>query len=130
MPDTAAGVHSLRPTHPIFGSDPRLLMHRDSDDAKGQLAMEAQIAAKEKEVLRELEEAAAARAEEEGREAEEVEDSSALRNQFNFSDRTYQTVAAGRRDAEIMTVPPTTIEFSATAVSNCHSPQVCGSRTM
>ena len=89
-------------------------MHRDSEDAKAQLAMEAQIVAKEKEVLRELEEAAQ---EEEGRdEGEEVEDSSALRNQFNFSDRTYQTVIRARRDAEIMTVPPTSIEFSAVAV--------------
>lgn len=104
-----------------LGSIRRLLMHRDSDDAKGQLAMEAQIVAKEKEVLRELQEAAAARAEEEGNEAEEVEDSSALRNQFNFSDRTYQTVVRTRRDAETMTVPPTTIEFSANAVSNCQS---------
>lgn len=89
-------------------------MHRDSEDAKGQLAMEAQILAKEKEVLRELEEAAM---KEEGRdEGEEVEDSSALRNQFNFSDRTYQTVIRARRHAEIMTVPPTSIEFSAVAV--------------
>jgi hypothetical protein len=90
-------------------------MHTDSEDAKAQLAMEAQIVAKEKEVLRELEEAAMAAAEE-GQEAEEVEDSSALRNQFNFSDRTYQTVIHTRRDAEMMTVPPTSIEFCASAV--------------
>ena len=100
-------------------------MHRDSDDAKAQLAMEAQIVAKEKEVLRELEEAAAARAEEEGQEAEEVEDSSALRNQFNFSDRTYQTVVRARRDEEVMTIPPKSIEFSDNAVSNCQSSQYC-----
>ena len=67
-------------------------MHRESDDAKSQLAMETQIAAKEQQVMRELEAAAAARAAEEGHgEAEEVEDSAALRNQFNFSDQTGAT---------------------------------------
>jgi hypothetical protein len=88
-------------------------MHVDSEAAKAQKAMEAQIIATEKDVLRELEEAAA---KEEGRDdGEKVEDSSALRNQFNFSDRTYQTVIQARRDAEIMTEPPTSIEFSAVA---------------
>lgn len=100
---------------PLYLPHRRLIMHTDSEDAKAQLAMEAQIVAKEKEVLRELEEAAMAAAEE-GQEAEEVEDSSALRNQFNFSDRTYQTVIHTRRDAEMMTVPPTSIEFCASAV--------------
>lgn len=96
-------------------------MHRESDDAKSQLAMETQIAAKEQQVMRELEAAAAARAAEEGHgEAEEVEDSAALRNQFNFSDRTYQTNTRARRDAEAMTVPPTAIDFAATAVRNYH----------
>lgn len=97
-------------------------MHRDSDDAKAQLATEAQIIEKEKAVLRELEEAAAATAKEEGNMAEEVEDSAALRNQFNFSDRTYQTMRLGRRHAAAMTVPPDSIEFSANAVrSTCSS---------
>ena len=73
-----------------------LIMHRESQDAKNQLAMEAQIVAKEKEVLRELEEAAMK--EGDGRDPDEVvEDASALRNQFNFSDRTYQTVIHPRR---------------------------------
>ena len=93
-----------------------LIMHRESEDAKVQLAMEAQIIEKEKDVLKQLEEAAE---KEEGRDADEVvEDASALRNQFNFSDRTYQTVIHPRRDVEIMTVPPQAVEFSGMATQH------------
>lgn len=92
------------------------IMHIESDDAKHQKAMEEQIIEKEKETLKELEEAAE---KEEGRDADEqVEDASALRNQFNFSDRTYQTVIHPRRDVEIMTVPPMAVEFSAMATQH------------
>jgi dynein intermediate chain 1 len=85
------------------------IMHRESDDAKAQLAMEAQIIEKEKEVLEELR----AKLEEEGAaEGEEVEDSQALRNQFNFSNRVMQANAPGRKDAEEMTVPPVSVDFT------------------
>eukprot|EP01046_Picozoa_sp_COSAG06_P077258 COSAG06_NODE_25068_length_646_cov_0.908592_2_plen_100_part_01 len=90
-----------------------LIAHIDSEDAKAQLAMEAQIVEKEKEVLAELE--AAAAADENRGEEEEIEDAAALRNQFNFSERAMQTNNPSRKDAEVMTVPPTSIEFSATA---------------
>jgi hypothetical protein len=84
-------------------------MHRESEDAKAQLAMEAQIIEKEKEVLAELE---AAAQEEEGRvEDEQVEDAMALRNQFNFSERSMQTAATGRKDQGDMTEPPVSVDF-------------------
>ena len=88
-----------------------VIAHVESADAKAQLAMEAQIIEKEKEVLAELE---AKLAEEGGPEGEEVEDSAALRNQFNFSERALQTPVVSRKDVEIMTVPPVSLEFAGT----------------
>ena len=88
-------------------------MHVESADAKAQVATEALIAENEKRIMAELEAAAAERGEIE--EGEEVENSAALRNQFNFSERAMQTANPSRKDVETMTTPPVSIEFGATA---------------
>jgi dynein intermediate chain 1 len=87
-------------------------MHIDSADAKEQIATEAYIAENEKRVMAELEAAAAEAGLQEG---DEVEDAAALRNQFNFSERAMQTANPSKKEAETMTTPPVSIEFTATA---------------
>ena len=83
--------------------------HRESNDAKAQLAMQTQIAEKEKAVLEDIIKQGVYA------EGETVEDTSALRNDFNFSDRSVQTIIHARKEVETEPEPPVTVEFSATA---------------
>ena len=74
--------------------------HRESNDAKAQLAMQTQIAEKEKAVLEDIIKQGVYA------EGETVEDTSALRNDFNFSDRSVQTIIHARKEVETEPEPP------------------------
>ena len=115
-PPSTAFLHASTPISPLAVPAPHLrslLAHKDGEDAKMQMAMEAQIVEREKEVLAELE--AKAKEDDAREDGEEIEDAAALRNQFNFSERAMQTNNPSRKDADVMTVPPTSIVFDGTA---------------
>ena len=109
-----------------FASDGYLL-HRESDAAKQQLRLEAMEAEAVEEYVRAVAGLPKKRApgeEGEGGEGgddddaaarEPVDDSKALRNQFNFSERAAQTVNNPTRERQSATEPPPSQQFTASA---------------
>jgi dynein intermediate chain 1 len=115
-----------------FASDGYLL-HRESDAAKQQLQLEAMeaeaVEAYEREVAglpkkkteggeegaEGAEEEASAAADTDESPREPADDSKALRNQFNFSERAAQTVNNPTRERQSATEPPPSQQFTASA---------------
>jgi dynein intermediate chain 1, axonemal len=86
----------------------------ESDEAASQLAVEKTI----RDEVRARKRALEARAQEEGKTLEEIEEEegdAGGRNQFNFSERAAQTYVAPMKDRAVSTAPPDTLSYGATA---------------
>lgn len=89
-------------------------LHKEGDEAAAQLGLERA----KREEIRSRRRALEARAQEEGKTVEELEEEegdAGGRNQFNFSERAAQTYVAPMKDRTVSTAPPETQIFGATA---------------